>query len=247
MLFKTFVIVFFLIPFQIKSISATENAKIEQIFTLVYNQQFDEAENMLKTEQTQLDSFYSRILNLDLYWWKYSLSRSSKDANALKNILDGFSSVTQDTQEERMDELIRLSYKMRYEIKRYNFIGAIIIRSNVRRQIEVLKSEKLNIPAKRLKLFDLYLALFQYFDNAINPFSIESKSSELSASLLLLEKYAQEDDLILSTIAHYFLGRILIKVEKDPEKGWVHFRVLAKRFPKNKLFHDIANGTNTKF
>lgn len=246
MLFRTFAIILSVIPFQI-NISTTENTKVEQIFTLIYNQQFDEAENMLKTGQNQLDGFYSRILNLDLYWWKYSLSRSGKDADALKNILDNFSSATQNTQEERIDELIRLSYKMRYEVKRYNLIGAVIIRSKVRRQIEVLKSEKLNIPPERLKLFDLYLTLFQYFDNAINPFAMESKSSELSDSFLLLEKYAQEDDLILSTIAHYFLGRILIKMEKDTVKGRAHFEVLAKRFPKNSLFRDIANGTNTKF
>jgi hypothetical protein len=230
-----------------KIASAVEKNKVEQIFTLIYNQEFNKAEKLLNTEQDHLDSFYSRILKLDLYWWKYSLSRSKEDANVFKDVLEDFDAATQNTKEERINELIRLSYKMRYELKKYNLISVILIRSDVRKQIELLKSETLNIPAEQLKLFDLYLALFQYFDSAINPFSIERKSSELSASLLLLEKYTHEDDLITSTIAHYFLGRILIKVEDNSEKGREHFTVLANRFPKNSLFRDIASGKNTKF
>lgn len=247
MTLKLYLLLFLLFSFQLKSISAERNDIVEQVFTLIYNQQFNDAENVLKAEQNQLDNFHFRILNLDLYWWKYSLSRSKTDAKVLKVILENFNSATQNTQEERINELIRSSYQMRYEIKRYNFIGAYLIRANVRKQIEALELETLHISSEQLNLFDLYLALFQYFDNVINPFSVESKTTELSNSLILLEKYAQEDDLILSTMAHYFLGRVYIKVEKNFEKGQVHFNVLEKQFPENPLFRDIANGTNTKF
>jgi hypothetical protein len=99
----------------------------------------------------------------------------------------------------------------------------------------------------RQKLFDLYLSLFSYFDNVINPFSFGSKSEEFSKSLQTLEKYTFDDDLILSTMAHYFLGRIYVKVEKQPDKGQAHFRILAQRFPKNTLFQELANGLNPKF
>jgi len=245
--FRIFVISILLLTFQVKSSSAEDTIAEEHIFSLIYNQQFNEAEKLLKSDKNQLNPFYSRILNLDLHWWKYSLSRSREDANQLKNILDNFSTETQNTQEERINELIRLSYKMRYEIKRYNFISALFIRSDVRKQIALLKSRPLNINTEQLKLFDLYLALFQYFDNVINPFSLQSKSDEHAKSLSLLEKYAQDDDLILSTMAHYFLGRILIKVENKPLEGRTHFRILANRFPQNTLFRDIANGTNTNF
>ena len=247
MYFRIIVISILLLTFQTKSSSATENAAEKHIFSLIYNQQFSEAEKLLKTEQNQLNPFYARILNLDLHWWKYSLSRSREDAKQLKTILDNFSTKTQSTQEERINELIRLSYKMRYDIKRYNFISALIIRSGVRKQIDILKSTPMNVDAEQLKLFDLYLVLFQYFDNVINPFSLENKSAKHAKSLSLLEKYSQDDDLILSTMAHYFLGRILTKVEDTPMEGRAHFNILAKRFPQNTLFRDIANGTNTKF
>lgn len=244
---KFYLLLFLLFSFQLKSNSAEKENIVEQVFTFIYNQQFNEAENLLKAEQNQIDNFYYRILNLDLYWWKYSLSRTKTDAKVLKEILENFNSANKNTQEDRINELIRSSYQMRYEIKKYNFIGAYLIRSNVRKQIEILELETLQISSEQLKLFDLYLALFQYFDNVINPFSTESKTTELSNSLLLLEKYAQNDDLILSTMAHYFLGRVYIKVEKNFEKGQVHFNVLEKEFPANSLFRDIANGTNTKF
>ena len=136
---------------------------------------------------------------------------------------------------------------MRYEIKRYNLIGALIIRSDVREQIEAIKSSDLSFLGDRQNLFDLYLSLFDYFDTSINPFSFGRKSEAYSKSLQTLEKYSHDNDLILSTMAHYFLGRIYTKVEKQPEKGQAHFKVLAQRFPKNALFQELANGLNPKF
>jgi hypothetical protein len=48
-------------------------------------------------------------------------------------------------------------------------------------------------------------------------------------------------------MAHYFLGRIYTKAEKQPEKGQAHFKVLVQQFPKNTLFQELANGLNPKF
>jgi hypothetical protein len=81
----------------------------------------------------------------------------------------------------------------------------------------------------------------------MNLFSFGSKSEKYLQSLATLEKYSRDKDLILSTMAHYFLGRIYTKVEKQPEKGQVHFKVLTERFPKNTLFKELADGVNSKF
>lgn len=136
---------------------------------------------------------------------------------------------------------------MRYEIKRYNLIGALIIRSQLRNQIEELKNVNLSLLGDRQKLFDLQLVLLNFFEESINPFSFGKKSDDYLKSLSALEKYSLDDDFILSTMAHYFLGRIYTKVEKQPEKGKTHFMILSKRFPKNVLFNDLANGLNSKF
>lgn len=247
MLIRILLVFVFLISFQYTGFCSENDTTVNRIFTFIYNQQFTEAGKTLEEQINQLEPFYYNILKLDLYWWKYSLTRSKDDARELNEVLDNFSGTLINSQEDRINALIRSSYKMRYEIKRYNIIGALIIRSDVRKQIEVLKSGELSVLGDRQKLFDLYLSLFSYFDNLINPFSFGSKSEEFSKSLQTLEKYTHDDDLILSTMAHYFLGRIYTKVEKQPEKGQSHFKVLAQRFPKNHLFQQLANGLNLKF
>jgi len=81
----------------------------------------------------------------------------------------------------------------------------------------------------------------------VNPFSSGSKSEKYSKSIEALEKYSLSGDLIISTMAHYFLGRIYMKVEKKPQNGQEHFKILAQRFPENPLFYELANGINPKF
>jgi hypothetical protein len=247
MLSRIFIIGFILISFYAVSYSTEKDSTVENIFNLIYNQQFTEAEKVLNDNKSKVEPFYFNILNLDLFWWRYSLSRSKEDANNLNEVLNNFSNSSANKTENQIDRLIRTSYQMRYEMKRYNIIGVLFIRSDVRKQIEDLKDEDLSFLGDRQKLYDFYLALFDYFDESINPFSFGKKSEKYSKSILTLEKFSNDNDLILSTLAHYFLGRIYLKVEKQTEKGQAHFKILANRFPENKLFYQLANGLNTKF
>ena len=227
--------------------TAEKDTSVQSIFTFIYNQQFIEAEKALEQKNACVDPFYHNILKLDLFWWKYSLSKSKQDAKVLNQILDEFDNSIQTTREAKINNLISLSYEMRYEIKRYNFVGALVIRSEVHKQIELIKKDDLSFLGDKRHLFDFYLTLFDYFDENMNPFSFGSKSEKYLQSLATLEKYSRDNDLILSTMAHYFLGRIYTKVEKQPEKGQVHFKVLSQRFPKNSLFKELASGLNTNF
>jgi len=247
MLSRISLIAIFLASFHFVGFSIEKDSTVQYIFNLIYNQQFTEAKKALEQNNAQVEPFYFNILQLDLFWWKYSLSRSKDDAKKLNEVLENFPNSSANTREEKIDNLIRTSYQMRYEMKRYNIIGALIIRSDVRKQIEEVKKEDLSFLGERQKLFDFYLALFDYFDESINPFSFGRKSDKYSKSILSLEKFSQDYDLILSTMAHYFLGRIYTKVEKQSEKGEAHFKILAQRFPKNSLFYQLANGLNTKF
>ena len=230
-----------------KVFSNETDSTVIKIFTLIYNQQFVEAEKALESDRTLIEPFYHNILKLDLFWWKYSLSKSKEDSKAFKSVLEEFEKFSQNTTEGRINNLICSLYQMRYEVKRYNLIGALIIRSEVCDQIEEFKNEDLSFLGDRQKLFDLQLVLFNFFEETINPFSFGKKSDEYLKSLSVLEKYSLEDDFILSTLAHYFLGRIYTKVEKQPEKGKTHFMILSKRFPKNVLFYELANGLNPRF
>lgn len=227
--------------------SVEKDTLVLNIFSLIYNQQFTEAEKTLELKNAQIDQFYYNILKLDFFWWKYSLSDSRENAKALNKVLADFDKSNQNTREVKINKLIKSSYEMRYEIKRYNFVGALIIRSEVHKQIELVKKEDLTFLGERRKLFDFYLTLFDYFEERLNPFLFGSKSEKYMKSLSILEKYSHDKDLILSTMAHYFLGRIYTKVEKQQEKGQVHFRILSQRFPESTLFRELADGVNTEF
>lgn len=244
---RFFTTVIFLISFQRVGLANDKDSVVQHIFTLIYNQQFTGAEKALNLQSGQMEPFWINVLTLDLHWWKYSLSRSNEDARALKKVLGDFQETNKNLPEDKINELIRLSYQMRYEVKRYNLIGAYILRADALDKIDALKTTDLSFLETRTMLFDLYLALFDSFDSAINPFSSGSKSAKFSKSVLTLEKYSLSGDLIVSTMAHYFLGRIYMKVEKKPQKGQEHFKILAKRFPENPLFRQLSQGLNPDF
>lgn len=211
-----------------------------QIFILIYNAQYDDAENVLLAQKTEMSTFYYQVLNLDLYWWKYIMSRSKEDADNLKLALETLNLKNFDATEQKMIHLIKTSYRFRYEVKRYNFIEAIFLRSDITEQIKEIKREGLPIKGEQLKLFDLYLALLEYSNNSINPFFSKTKSETCKLSLSKIQKYTGDEDLIVQTLAHYFLGRIYMKVENEPEKAKAQFKILSEQYPLNPYFADLA-------
>lgn len=245
MIVRLLFITFFISLLNLPPVAAQPDSKVNRIFTLIYNQQFEEAEAALKSQNEKLDPFYALVLNIDLRWWKYSLSRSKGDAQKLKSVLDDIDK-QEGAKQDKIKTLIQKSYELRYERKRYNLIKAIFIRNEINELLADLNSGKIPLSGEQLKLFNLYVSMFRYFE-FINPLSVFGKSDERLKPLNEMEVFASESDWIVSTLAHYFLGRIYLKVEGNQEKGQAYFRLLAERFPHNDLFRDIANGTNKKF
>lgn len=246
MQFRLIFSLLFLVCFVPGTFSNESNSAANSVFSLIYNQQFTEAEKMIEANRKEIDPFYFSLLKLDLYWWKYSLSRNKPDSEKLSNVLDQLDKTLENTTNQKIIELIRLSYQMRYEVKRKNYVNAFFVRSDVQKQLEVLQKEKILIPADQQKLFELYVILIQYSGIA-NPFSFSKKSENKADLIMKLNRYCADEDLIVSTLAHYFLGRIYTKIEKQPEKGRVHFQVLSSRFPQNRLFADLAKGLAVDF
>ncbi|HSO85297.1 MAG TPA: hypothetical protein VLQ91_02010 [Draconibacterium sp.] len=236
----------FLVSILPETFSAQRDSSAERIFSLIYNQQFTEAEKLLEASRKEIDPFYFSVLKLDLFWWKYSLSRTKTDAQNLNFLLDQLAETPGNSTNKKITELIRLSYQMRFEVKQKNYLNAFFVRSDVQKQLELLQKEKIVIPADQQKLFDLYVILLQYSEHA-NPFSFSKKTEKKADLIMKLTRYCAGEDLIVSTLAHYFLGRIYTKIEKQPEKGREHFQVLAQKFPQNRLFTDLAKGLAVDF
>lgn len=224
----------FITSFQSLGFSTEKDSIVNSIFTSIYNQQFIRADSLLSEQKEQLDLFYYDILRIDLFWWKYSTTRSKTDAVNLTDLLEDYIE-TEINSEGKIKQLIGKSYLLRYQRKRYNLIGVYGLRSDINQLLSELKRNELPIAGNELKLFDLYMTLFQYFEY-VNPFSIWSKTPERNRYLLKLEEFVKEENLIINTMAHYFLGRIYQKVERDPNNGKTHFKILSAKFPENKLF-----------
>ena len=75
------------------------------------------AEKALESNKTQIDPFYHNILKLDLYWWKYSLSKSKQDAKILKVLKEIHDSLEQ---KSLIDELNKISFISNQSINNYS-------------------------------------------------------------------------------------------------------------------------------
>jgi hypothetical protein len=227
-------------------LSSPKETAVDTVFSLIYNQQYQEADSFLEASGNKFDAFYTDILKLDLYWWRFVTTRSSDDSRQLNLLLKNFSTSGNNELDYRLKELITLSYRVRYEFKRYNIPGALIFRSKIKNLLAELNQEILPFSENRLKLFDLYNELFSYFDNVINPFFIENKRIERENALVKIERFTHDDDLIVATLARYFLGRIYMSIENDPAAARKYFRILSTQYPGNIHFSEYFATCNEK-
>lgn len=244
---RKFVVSFIFAMVFLSGYSNSVSKDIEAIFLLIYNQQYQEAGSFLETSASEFDSFYTDILKLDLFWWRYITTRSSDDSRQLNQLLKDFSTSDNNNLDYRLKELITLSYRVRYEFKRFNIPGAVILRSKIKNLLAQLNQEELPFSENRLKLFELYNELFSYFDNIINPFFIENKRIERENALIKIEKFTHDDDLIVATLASYFLGRIYISIENDPAAARKYFHILTTQYPGNIHFAEYFEACSDKF
>jgi len=188
--------ILFLVLFTLESFSTQSDSAADRIFSLIYNQQFTEAEKLLEASRMELDPFYFSVLKLDLYWWKYSLSRSKTDAEKLNVLLDQLAETPENKPTQKICELIILSYKMRFEVKRKNYLKAFILKGEVADQLDVVQNNPATLPDGEQKLLAVFTLLLQYSDEAGSVFGSNSKKQ---ACLSGLQKQAADNDWMVSS------------------------------------------------
>lgn len=219
---------------------------VETVFRLIYNQQFSKADSILDAPANNYDIFYHDILKLDLYYWEYSVENSSEKSRQLKTFLSEFQSEKNNQLDSGLKELIFLSYSVRYELKRFNIPAAVILRSKIKNLLSEINEDKFYYPINHLKLFDLYKELFAYFDNIFNPLFRENKRLERENALKKIEQFSNDEDLIVNTLANYFLGKIYLNIENNPPKSKIHLKILAEKYPENKTISELIGQCNSK-
>ncbi len=226
---------------------SNQNEKvIDDVFKYIYNQQFHEADSLLELERSKIEPFYFDILTIDLNWWKHVLFPSELNSRQFNTLLKSMEQENTNTPDRKIKHLVWLSYQLRFEFKRYNIIGAIRLRSEIKKLLEEIKVNELNYSNNRIKLFYLYNALFKYFDNILNPLFSENIRIDRKSALHEIESYTQDDDLIISSLASYFLGKIYLNIEKEPAKGNLHFKTLTNRYPQNAIFQELFSESDKR-
>lgn len=244
MVLRSIFVFLFLTQFQFSGRSENKDSIVNHIFSATYNQQFEVAESLLLLQKNQLESFYSDVLTIDLFWWKFSTTRSKEDAQNLNRLLE--KQVKSGVEKnDKVAQLIGKSYQFRYARKKYNLFDVISLRSEINLLLSEIDRKNLTISGNELKLFDLYVVMMNYFSR-VNPLSIWNKNTERDIYLLEMEQFVNEENLVVNTTAHYFLGRIYQKIEKEPGKAKTHFKRLNKQFPENKLFAEYLNDCEEK-
>jgi hypothetical protein len=239
-------LLFILTVFATSGFSQQNDKVVDDVFEYFYNQQFAEADSLLKLHNEEIEPFYFDIITIDLNWWRHVFYPSELNSQQFNALLKSMKQENTNTPEEKIKHLVWLSYQLRFEFKRYNIFGAIRLRSEIKKLLEEIKVNELNYSNNRIKLFHLYNALFRYFDNILNPFFSENIRSERQSALLEIEGYTRDDDLIISTLASYFLGKIYLNIEKDPAKGNQHFKTLTERYPQNTIFRELLSESAKK-
>lgn len=239
-------LLFILTAFTTSGFSNQNEKVIDDVFKYIYNQQFPQADSLLVLQSDKIEPFYFDILTIDLNWWRHVFYPSELNSKQFNSLLKSMEQENTDTPDKKIKHLVWLSYQLRFEFKRYNIIGAIRLRSEIKNLLEEIKISELNYSKKRIKLFHLYNSLFRYFDNILNPFFSENIRSERQSALLEIESYTREDDLIISTLASYFLGKIYLNIEKEPAKGNQHFKKLTGRYPQNTIFQELLSESAKK-
>lgn len=207
----------------------------DNVFTLIYQHKLDFAEKQLSTEKQQLDDFYYLLLNLDLHWWKYRTNDTKENDEKLDKLLNDLEDNDTKTNWQKMQQLLVKSYQLRYEKTKLNFIGMLRIRSKMKTLTDEIQLDNLPVNGIQQKLFESYVIMFKYVED-INFLNSQSNSGSRKELLTRMETFAADKDIMLNTIARFFLARMYQKVEKQPETGLSYYKTLTAKFPTNTTF-----------
>jgi hypothetical protein len=203
----------------------------ENIFFLIYNQHFGEAENKLVQSKPVLTHLNYMILEIDLRWWKAISSDAKVDFELLEKKLSTYSKESEGLSgPARLEELVCLNYQFRLATFRSQPLKMIHYFLKINHFVE--QTEFSSLPLEGRDLFSLYKAIFSYGKSKIFFLSPNIRSE----SLAILKNYAGSSDLVNQTIANYFLARIYIETEKSPILAKPYYEWLFKMYPDNKIF-----------
>lgn len=203
----------------------------DKIFNLIYNQQFNEAQEELILAKKELDELNYDILMFDLYWWKAISSNRENDFDELESILKKYSDDLKNKPNlYKLEELIYLSYSLRFSFLKRRFLSSIANIYMINQITEQLEIEKLTIEQRNI--FEIYLALINICKSRVFFYDPQLRLE----SIHILESNITSSNPVYQTISCYFLSKIYFELDKSPSKSRIYCEMLCKNYPGNKVF-----------
>lgn len=218
----------------------------EQIFRLIYNQDYSNAGKLLQLHRDSTDAIHFCVLEIDLSYWRNVTGTDNPDYEAFEKTLEKYASIQASSQQQKVIRLITLSYQLRYQLKKYQLLRAIITRKKTVALFNELQDQTGKLSRDQQLLFKLYNALIVYFDNFLKPFFISEKNNEMERAIAEMGELSNSEQLMIRTLSSYFLGKIYLKYEKQPEQGAVLFKWLTSEYPANKRFEELLTECRKK-
>jgi len=211
----------------------------QQVFRMIYNQEYPDAEHLLKSMHDSIDPMYYAVLDIDLSYWKNVTGTDEPDYAAFEQTLETYTLSHTGNVEEKEVQLITLSYRLRYQLKRYQLFRAITTRKKTVDLFNEFKTRDNNFSNEQLQLFRLYDALILYFDNYLKPFFVSGKHDAMQEAIQEMERLTRSNQMIIRTLSAYFLGKIYLNYENQPKEGVAYFQWLSEEYPENKKFREL--------
>jgi hypothetical protein len=231
--------VLWLIGGPVFSAANTENPAVTEVFSLIYNQQFEKADSVLKVRKPEISEFFETFLTLDLHYWKCTTLDTKEEYKRFEEILR--TSMPEDTGSElnTLKSMVVYIYSLRYYYKNLQLVRFNIALMKMKNLEKKIDAEILDAYGKGAELMKIYYSMYTYFISKLRSFPLIPKNTP-SADLALLKQKCQDKGLIINTLAHYFVGKIYLQFEKDPKQALFYFDILTQRFPGNEKFRELA-------
>ncbi len=223
--------------------ASPQDSLVERIFNEMYNQHYGQAEEMLRANKDNIDSIFFAVLSVDMSYWKNVTGTDTPDYPAFESDLQQFSPANPTSSTQQAIRLVTLSYQLRYELKRFKLIKAISTRQETKALFTSLKTNE-ELPPEQQELYQLYSALFQYFDNYLKPFFVSDKKENCSEALTNMTSLYQSESRITKTLVAYFLGKTWLKYENDVQNAVSYFQWLHNSYPENIRFEELLDECN---
>lgn len=217
-----------------------------RVFRLIYNQQYDSAHVLLEENKSKLDVFYYTVLEIDLSYWENVTGTNSPNYSAFENTLQKYELKNPVNERKKIISLIDLSYQLRYDFKRYHLISALQTRKRTIALYKELKNKANISDRNQTEIFELYNALILYFNQYPSKYFSRSSRDEMQTAIQVMEILSQSDAEMVKTLSAYFLGKIYLQYEKEPQKAVRLFKYLAETYPHNQKFPESLEESRTK-